>query len=101
MKDSLEPQRRCVGCRKQASRQELIRVVYQDGQIVFDQQKVLPGRGAWIHPIQACVYQACKGQRLTQNLRHRGVDVSQLQEEILLWLNKIEKESGLTPMSNR
>lgn len=105
MRDSLGPQRRCLGCRRQASRQHLLRIVYLDGRIVFDQKKILPGRGAWIHPAPACLTQACKGERLTHSLRHRGAEVSELQEEILLWLKQIREgkwvDAHEQPMSSQ
>ncbi|ASY28351.1 DUF448 domain-containing protein [Candidatus Planktophila limnetica] len=40
-------------CRKQSSPTSLLRVVCIDGALVLDNEKSLPGRGAWVH--QSCL----------------------------------------------
>ncbi|MBT5088951.1 MAG: YlxR family protein [Micrococcales bacterium] len=45
----MDPIRTCVGCRQRDSMQNLLRVVSLEGELQVDQQRKLPGRGAWIH----------------------------------------------------
>lgn len=54
----MDPIRTCVACRKRASRDELLRVVLQDGRLIADDRAVLPGRGAWVHPTAQCLNRA-------------------------------------------
>ncbi len=49
-------QRSCVACRETGERGDLIRIVLgPDGRPWVDYRGRLPGRGAWVHPIRACV----------------------------------------------
>ena len=50
--------RTCVGCKKRAVAGELLRVVAQDGRLVADTRRRLPGRGAWLHPEPECLAKA-------------------------------------------
>jgi len=52
--------RTCVGCRRACPRVELVRLVLLDGQLVVDRRRALPGRGASIHPNDACVAAAIR-----------------------------------------
>ncbi|MFT4157693.1 MAG: YlxR family protein [Microbacterium sp.] len=65
----MEPVRTCVGCRARAPRASLLRVVSQSGILVIDERAVLPGRGAWLHPTQACMDAALRRRALTRALR--------------------------------
>lgn len=65
----MEPVRTCVGCRARASRAALLRVVIRNGVLVFDEQAVLPGRGAWVHPTQECVDTAQRRRAFARALR--------------------------------
>lgn len=65
----MEPVRTCVGCRTRASRSTLIRVVVSNGEIVFDERAVLPGRGAWLHPTPECLTSAVRKSALARALR--------------------------------
>ena len=54
-----QPVRTCIGCRKAAVRDQLIRVVRSTngtGETValVDVQARMPGRGAWLHPDLEC-----------------------------------------------
>lgn len=47
--------RTCVACRQPSPREELVRLVRAPtGELVVDLKGRLPGRGAWVHPTQAC-----------------------------------------------
>ena len=45
----MNPIRSCIGCRKTGSPTSLVRMVLVDGKVIFDQQQIAPGRGAWVH----------------------------------------------------
>src|SRR5882724_6361244 len=49
------PVRTCIGCRQPAPLAQLVRLVLVDGQPVVDARRVLPGRGASLHPTESCV----------------------------------------------
>ena len=58
-----QPLRTCIGCRRTAARSELLRLVTdpEDAQrVIVDPRRRLPGRGAWLHPDQACLKQAVR-----------------------------------------
>ncbi len=77
------PRRTCVGCREEADRDELIRLVLAPGgKLVVDYRGKLPGRGAWVHPTRACIeaLQARSGG-LARAFKH-PVDTSGLLEAI-------------------
>ncbi|WP_308190230.1 YlxR family protein [Amycolatopsis sp. GM8] len=66
------PVRMCVGCRKRASVGELLRVVATDGQVVVDERRRLPGRGAWLHPEPGCLTKAERRRAFPRALRSSG-----------------------------
>ena len=66
------PVRTCVGCRKRALRSELLRVVAVHGQVVVDERRRLPGRGAWLHPERDCLALAIRRKALPRALRVSG-----------------------------
>lgn len=65
----MEPVRTCVGCRARASRAALIRVVAINGELVFDERAVMPGRGAWVHPSSECLETALRRRGFARALR--------------------------------
>jgi predicted RNA-binding protein YlxR (DUF448 family) len=46
--------RTCVGCRQQGNRANLVRLVLSQGNLSFDWNKNLPGRGSWLHKRISC-----------------------------------------------
>ncbi|NWL34787.1 DUF448 domain-containing protein [Paenarthrobacter nitroguajacolicus] len=57
------PVRTCIGCRKQGSRSELVRLVAQGGgssAVLVDERRRMAGRGAWLHPSEKCLALAIK-----------------------------------------
>lgn len=47
--------RTCVGCGTRAPRATLLRFVLDDDRgLRLDPRKCLPGRGAWLHAVEAC-----------------------------------------------
>jgi predicted RNA-binding protein YlxR (DUF448 family) len=71
-----EPVRTCVGCRKRGLAVELLRVVAVDGNgsiaVTVDPARKLPGRGAWLHPDQACLDAAIRRRAFARALRITG-----------------------------
>lgn len=65
----MDPVRTCVGCRARASRAVLLRAVIRNGELVFDERAVLPGRGAWVHPTQECVLTAQRRRAFARAFR--------------------------------
>lgn len=53
------PRRTCVACREEGDRDELVRLVVdptvEPPCVVVDYHARAPGRGAWVHPVAACV----------------------------------------------
>lgn len=63
------PERKCVGCSKQAPKKELIRVVREpDGNVCLDFTGKKSGRGAYICRSTSCLKKAVKSKRLERNL---------------------------------
>ncbi|HLH67726.1 MAG TPA: YlxR family protein [Candidatus Dormibacteraeota bacterium] len=72
-----EPVRTCVGCRGEAPKRGLVRLVRRpDGVIELDPTRRAPGRGAYLHPDLACVEMARRRRALERSLRaHPGEEV--------------------------
>ena len=71
------PVRTCVGCRKRELAVELLRVVVVEGgngerAVTVDTARKLPGRGAWLHPDQACLDAAIRRRAFVRALRITG-----------------------------
>ncbi|NKY84884.1 YlxR family protein [Nocardia veterana] len=87
------PVRTCVGCRKRELAADLLRVVAQspgsgpEGDavvaIVPDPRRRLPGRGAWLHPVSACLSMAERRRAFGRALRVSGkLDISALEHYV-------------------
>ena len=75
----MNPIRSCIGCRKTGEPSELMRMVLVDGKVIFDQQQIAPGRGAWVH--RKCLKTAIDRQAFKWAFRLVVVpDVSALNE---------------------
>ncbi|MDR1264528.1 MAG: YlxR family protein [Propionibacteriaceae bacterium] len=63
--------RMCLGCRGRSGPDQLIRLVFdrRQSQVVVDQRRRLPGRGAWLHPNPDCLERARRRQALSRALR--------------------------------
>ncbi|MBZ3904160.1 YlxR family protein [Streptomyces brasiliscabiei] len=66
------PERTCVGCRQRAAKTELLRVVAVEDECVPDPRGTLPGRGAYIHPVQVCLDLGVRRRAFTRALRAPG-----------------------------
>ena len=58
-----------MGCRRRAPAAELLRVVARDGAVVPDPAHRLPGRGAHLHPVVACLDLAERRKAFPRALR--------------------------------
>ncbi|MEW2275300.1 DUF448 domain-containing protein [Streptomyces sp. SID685] len=66
------PERTCVGCRKRAAKNDLLRIVRSEDECVPDPRGTLPGRGAYLHPALVCLDQAVRRRVLPRALRAPG-----------------------------
>ncbi|MCT2594826.1 YlxR family protein [Streptomyces sp. N2-109] len=73
------PQRTCVGCRKHSGKGDLLRVVLMGERCVPDLRGTLPGRGAYVHPVQECVDLAVRRRAFQRAFRAPGpLDTAEL-----------------------
>ncbi|MBS4729875.1 DUF448 domain-containing protein [Mycobacterium sp. SM1] len=71
------PVRTCVGCRRRELAVELLRVVAVSSgnggyAVIVDTAGNMPGRGAWLHPVQQCARQAIRRRAFARALRITG-----------------------------
>ena len=66
------PVRTCVGCKERAAKSSLLRLVVAGDVIVPDPQARQPGRGAYLHPSQACLELAQRRRAFPRALRVSG-----------------------------
>ena len=64
-------ERTCVGCRRRARGEELIRFVGREAQLLFDLAGVLPGRGAHACPTRKCLTLGVERGGFSRTLRQR------------------------------
>jgi uncharacterized protein len=69
---SSSPTRTCVGCGVRAAKSDLLRLVAVGDQIVPDAAARLPGRGAYLHPVEGCWERAQRRRALPRALRQPG-----------------------------
>jgi predicted RNA-binding protein YlxR (DUF448 family) len=68
------PVRTCVGCGARAQQAELRRLRVETGQVVVDAARS-GGRGAWLHPAEACLERAARRRAFGRALRAPGARV--------------------------
>ncbi|WP_139417506.1 YlxR family protein [Agromyces laixinhei] len=79
----MEPVRTCIGCRSRAPRASLLRLVAQNSHVIADDEAVLPGRGAWLHPSLECYQLAVRRRAFGRALRIRGeVDTGNVENKL-------------------
>ena len=72
MKQSVQPERLCVGCRQLHPKSELLRIVRSaEGAITYDPTGKSPGRGAYLCPSSECLRQARKHNGLSWSFKGR------------------------------
>ena len=72
--------RTCVGCRRQAAKSDLVRLVWRQT-VVVDLAQREPGRGAYLHPGPDCLALATRRRSLGRALRVGGIDPDVLREQ--------------------
>lgn len=83
-------ERTCVGCRQRSERANLLRIVSKSNVLAFDQQKNMPGRGAWIHPSSDCLALAIqrnafgRALKLSKQIDSTGLVFTKEQAETML-----------------
>jgi len=68
------PVRTCIGCGVRAPQGELRRLRVAMGRVVVDAARS-GGRGAWLHPAQACLERAARRKAFGRALRASGASV--------------------------
>ena len=64
------PQRTCIGCRDEAGKRSLVRIVRTaDQRVTIDSTGRATGRGAYIHNLPACWEKALKGATINHALK--------------------------------
>jgi predicted RNA-binding protein YlxR (DUF448 family) len=61
-----------VGCRERAAKSDLLRIVAVEGECAPDPRGTLPGRGAYVHPVQSCLDLAVRRRAFPRSLRVQG-----------------------------
>jgi predicted RNA-binding protein YlxR (DUF448 family) len=64
-----EPERTCVGCRRKASKRDLLRIGAGANGFQLDPDGSLPGRGAYLHGSTECAAVALERGALARALR--------------------------------
>ncbi len=82
---SPNPVRTCLGCRTKRPKSLLVRLAADDaGRVVWDKDKVKPGRGAYICPSRECLAKALKSGKFGRAFR-RTVSVDILETAEVPW----------------
>jgi predicted RNA-binding protein YlxR (DUF448 family) len=67
------PQRTCIGCKRQDDQGHLLRLVVTSGDgiqtVTVDAHRRFPGRGAWLHPVRGCMALALKRRAFNRAFR--------------------------------
>ncbi|MBA3501718.1 MAG: YlxR family protein [Deltaproteobacteria bacterium] len=68
------PQRTCTGCKAVVAQRELVRVANDNGTLVVDPRRALPGRGAYVHAKPACVTVPGLARALKRSVTKADID---------------------------
>ena len=86
---SSEPIRTCLLCRSKNSKLGLLRFVRSfDGEIIFDKNVSLPGRGAWLCPSYKCLNYAFLKKILFRDQKNLPFEPEQMIQKVV---NKIKE----------
>ncbi|MCC7000215.1 MAG: YlxR family protein [Deltaproteobacteria bacterium] len=76
------PIRTCCGCRERCEQATLVRVVCtRAGDLVVDQRRRRPGRGAWVHARKDCIEAGGRGG-FSRSFRRQVVMSASAKEEL-------------------
>ena len=76
------PVRTCVGCREQANKSDLLRLVWSPTGLTADVRQRELGRGAYLHPRANCLAQAARRRVIGRALRVDGVTTGDLERAV-------------------
>ena len=83
-----EPVRTCVGCGQPVARAALVRLRERGGRVVVDAPPS-GGRGAWLHPAQACLDRAVARRAIPRALRaEAAIDAQVLGAELTVGVRR-------------
>ncbi|HEX9242128.1 MAG TPA: YlxR family protein [Anaeromyxobacter sp.] len=73
------PVRTCVGCGARAVQGDLVRLRIVGASVTIDRQRT-GGRGAWLHPSEACLERATRRRAFVRAFRgaEMAIDVAEL-----------------------
>lgn len=87
MKVKKTPMRKCVGCKENAEKNDLIRIVKDKAENIFiDKSGKANGRGVYIHNDNNCLEKAFKNKELERSLKCK------INKDIYDELNKVIEE---------
>jgi len=72
------PIRRCLGCHRSDSKDQLVRIVVHEGRAIVDRAKALPGRGGYVHPDSECVNRSIRSRVWGRALKTADLDLGEL-----------------------
>jgi predicted RNA-binding protein YlxR (DUF448 family) len=78
----MEPVRTCIGCRQQAEKSALVRVIATDGRVEVDETTSASGRGAWLHLNPQCSAEAVKRKAFGRALRTDITDTTSITQRL-------------------
>ncbi|MGD9430211.1 YlxR family protein [Arthrobacter russicus] len=88
------PLRTCIGCRRRDAQPNLLRVVKNvSGLLEADPRRRSAGRGAWLHPDQACFALAVKRHGFARAFKGE-CDPGALERYFAAELRTVQPESG-------
>ena len=78
--------RTCIGCKRTAAREHLVRLVRSasetgEPEALVDLRRRMPGRGAWLHPSPDCLQLAIKRRAIVRALPGVG-NVSDVESQL-------------------
>ena len=94
------PVRRCIACRQVEQKAKLLRFVWSEQEVVWDVNKALPGRGAYLHRKETCWSKVVDQRLWVQAFRLSGVQINRdclvrLTELLRKEIEGIHKPTGL------
>jgi predicted RNA-binding protein YlxR (DUF448 family) len=86
-------ERTCCVCRSKGGKEELARLVFADGALVWDRDFGAPGRGAYVHRHLECLSKFSQVARWERSLRLTSgtLKAAQVSELARLMLESVEK----------
>ena len=63
------PERMCIACRKMIPKNELIRIVKKDSEVIFDEKQKVLSRGIYLCKSEECIKQAEKKKAFERLLK--------------------------------